>query len=61
MTNADEHESITRVITQAIKDARETGIDSVGQIQQAVAVVLTVRPDLSEVEVRRLVKLVTIG
>lgn len=48
------NQSITRVITRAMAQARQDGLDQLGQLERAVRSVLTVEPDLSEGAVRRL-------
>ncbi len=40
-------ESLTRIIAQALADAREKGLDDFGQTEHAVRAVLAVRPDLT--------------
>ncbi len=40
-------ESLTRIIAQALADAREKGLDHIGQTEHAVRVVLAARPDMT--------------
>ena len=39
--------TLSKLIAEAVEDARSQGLDYTGQTQRAVAVVYTVRPDLT--------------
>ncbi len=40
-------ESLTRIIAQALAEARDKGLDHIGQTEHAVRAVLAVRPDMT--------------
>ncbi len=40
-------ESLTRIIAQALVEARDKGLDHIGQTGHAVRAVLAVRPDMT--------------
>ncbi len=48
-------ESLTRIITVALADAREKGLDDVDQTGHAVRVVLAARPDMTASDALRAV------
>lgn len=50
-----ENTSMFRIITRAIAQARQDGLDQLGQMERAVKSVLMVEPDLSDSAARRLV------
>ena len=61
MQTNSEHESIIRVIAHTLAKAKENGADWVGQCQQAVSAVLTVRPDMDASDAAKLVERVMVG
>ncbi len=40
-------DDVARIIAQALADAREKGLDHIGQTEHAVRTVLAARPDMS--------------
>ncbi|HLO78748.1 MAG TPA: hypothetical protein VK196_20010 [Magnetospirillum sp.] len=50
-----ENTSLFRIITRAIAQARQDGLDQLGQMERAVRSVLAVEPDLTDSAARRLV------
>ncbi len=40
-------DDVARIVAQALADAREKGLDYIGQTEHAVRAVLAVRPDLT--------------
>lgn len=50
-----ENASLIRIIARATEQARQEGLDQLGQVERAVRSVLTVEPDLTDGVARRLV------
>jgi len=57
--NADP--SLLRVIHRSVREARDAGLDPIGQTQRTLLRVLSVRPDLSPSEARSLVQRIRDG
>lgn len=51
-----ENASLVRIIGRAMCQARQDGLDQLGQIERAVRSVLLVEPDLSDRAARRMVE-----
>ncbi len=48
-------DDLARIIAQALADAREKGLDHIGQTEHAVRVVLAARPDMTASDALRAV------
>ncbi len=57
----DLNETLTRVIRHTVFRARERGLESHEQSKEAVNAVRNVRPDMSAIDVQRLVEQVMVG
>ncbi|MCR6631490.1 MAG: hypothetical protein NVV74_16370 [Magnetospirillum sp.] len=53
---ADSCHSLVEIVTSAMAEARRSGHDHTGQIERAVAALLTAEPGLSQGAARRLVE-----
>lgn len=51
-----ENTSLVRIIGRAMHQARQDGLDQLGQVERAVRSVLNVEPDLSDRAARRMVE-----